>query len=423
VEARPATTVSRRRRTRVVVAGVLAVAGLYTCFVVASTHAVGPATRVPLPGLSRLVYLQDALDVLAAAVVLGGGAVLLDRLLAHEAAILAREQALQATTLGAVGRLTALARRITETAAFETRLPTSDPAGGEAGVGGAAPRAPPDGFVGELAGTFNTLFSRLEAAVEAQRRLVADTAHELRNPLTVLRTNLALVQREDADAPTRQDAARDADEEAARLGRLVDDLLLLSRGAAGDYLRLCPLRLDGLLAEVAQEAREAPTGHTVALAACHPATVLGDQERLRQVLRNVIGNALQHTPAGTRVRLRLVCADGRATVLVADTGPGIAAAHLPRVFERFYRADGARSRAGLDDAARRPSGAGLGLAIVRHLVEAHGGTVSLTSEVGAGTTARLTLPLLAPDRPARASPPGQERPGPQPVGRPLDLTA
>ena len=119
----------------------------------------------------------------------------------------------------------------------------------------------------------------------------------------------------------------------------------------------------------------------------------GDAERLRQVLRNVVGNALQHTPPGTRVRLSLVAAEGMATVEVADSGPGVPAVHLPKIFDRFYRVDVARSRMAASHASGRTTGTGLGLAIVRHLVEAHDGSATLDSPPGEGTTVTLRLPL------------------------------
>jgi two-component system OmpR family sensor kinase len=316
------------------VAGVaLGVALLYTGFVLVNTLLVGPATQVPLPWLASWLYVQDGLDIVAAALLISGGALVLDRLLA-------REQAHQAATMEHLAR------------------------------------------------------------IEAQRQLLADTSHELRNPLTVLRTNLALLQHENLDLEGRLEVARDAEEEAARLARLVDDLLLLGRGDAGDLLAPEPVRLDVLVEEVAAEAEEAGTGHVIRIEALQPTTVMADPERLRQVLRNLVGNALYHTPPGTEVRLALAGAGGGGDtgdvmVRIADNGPGIPPEHQPRVFDRFYRVERGK-RGGSGDAMGRSAtsrgGAGLGLTIARHLVEAHGGRVRLESEPGRGTEVCLWLP-------------------------------
>ena len=315
-------------RARYVAGVALGVALLYTAFVLVNTLLVGPLTVVPLPvpgpRPAQWIYLQDALDIVAAALLIAAGAVVLNRLLARDEAL--RRERLES-----------------------------------------------------------------EAWVEAQRRLLADTSHELRNPLTVLRANLTMLQREDADPQLRQEAARDAEEEAARLSRLVDDLLLLARGETGELVERRPVRLDELVAQVVEEAREAGTGH-VLVEELPAVKVNGDAERLRQVLRNVVGNALRHTPAGTTISVGLARRRDEAEVVVRDTGPGIAAEHVPRVFERFYRVDGsARTRAG--QAEGGSGGAGLGLAIVKHLVEAHGGGVELDSAPSRGTRVSIRLPV------------------------------
>ena len=317
---------SESPRARYVASVALGVALLYTAFVLVNTALVGPLTLVPLPAIGTALYLQDLLDIVAAALLIAAGAVVLNRLLTRDEAL--RRERLES-----------------------------------------------------------------EARMEAQRRLLADTSHELRNPLTVLRANLTMLQREDADPQLRLEAAQDADEEAARLARLVDDLLLLARGEAGELVERRPLRLDALVAEVTQEAQEAGTGHVVWLDPLPESTVRGDAERLRQVLRNVVGNALRHTPAGTTISVGLARRRGEAEVTVSDTGPGIAAQHVPRVFDRFYRVDdGARSRSGPWGADGGSGGSGLGLAIVKHLVEAHDGAVELDSAPGRGTRVTIRLP-------------------------------
>ena len=371
-------------RTRYIAGVATGVAVLYTAFVLANTIVVGPDTRVPLPGLAAWLYLQDALDIVAACLLIAAGAALLDRLLA-------RDQAVQTATLRGMARVRALAASIAATGEFRARVPGEDAHSPGANGGVPQDRTPP--AVAELAGTFNAMLARLEQSFNAQRRLLADTSHELRNPLTVLRTNLALLQREDADAHLRLEAAREADEEAARLGRLVDDLLLLARGEAGETIRRQPVRLDQLLLAAAAEARDAGTEHQVEVATEPDVEVLGDAERLRQVLRNAIGNALRHTPPGTQIRLSLQVESGVARVVVDDDGPGIAPEHLPHVFDRFYRADTARSRSTAGETAGGSSGAGLGLAIAKHLVEAHDGTIGVESAHGRGTRVQIHIPM------------------------------
>jgi two-component system, OmpR family, sensor kinase len=317
-------------RARYVAGVALGVAAIYTAFVLVNTVLVGPLTVVPLPWLSQWLYLQDALDIVAAALLIASGALVLNRLLARDEAL------------------------------HRERLES-------------------------------------EARMEAQRRLLADTSHELRNPLTVLRANLTMLQREDADPQLRLEAAQDAEEEAARLARLVDDLLLLARGEAGELVERRPVRLDTLVAAVTQEAQEAGTGHLLRLDPPPHVLVLGDAERLRQVLRNVVGNALRHTPAGTTISVALTRRREEVEVTVADSGPGMAGEHLPRVFDRFYRAgDGARTRTGPWGQDGGSGGTGLGLAIVKHLVEAHGGTVELDSAPGRGTRVTIRLPAESP---------------------------
>jgi signal transduction histidine kinase len=180
--------------------------------------------------------------------------------------------------------------------------------------------------------------------------------------------------------------------------RLVNDLLLLARADAEQTIAHGPVQLDHLVKEtVAITARQMPVYPIHAQV--NEAVVIGDQERLTQLLRNLLENAIQHTPAGTAIDIRLRRLDGVAELSVADSRPGIAAEHLPRIWDRFYRVDEARSRA--------LGGTGLGLVIVKDIAEAHAGTVRAVSELGKGTTFTITLPLaLSADenghRPAEA---------------------
>ena len=222
----------------------------------------------------------------------------------------------------------------------------------------------------------------LEQVVELQRRFLADTSHELRNPLTSLAMDLSLLQRSDVDEAVRREAAGSAHARAVHMQRLVNDLLLLARGDSAEMLQLEVVELDELLAEVAHEA-------PVVLGELSQATVLGDPARLRQIVLNLIENAQRFTPRSGTITLGLRTSGSWAVLTCADTGEGIAPEHVPHVFERFYQADPSRSG----------GGAGLGLAIVKHLVEAHGGRVELTSAVGmnGGTTVTVFLPLAQSD--------------------------
>ncbi|GAA2515677.1 sensor histidine kinase [Pilimelia columellifera] len=231
---------------------------------------------------------------------------------------------------------------------------------------------------------------------ERMRRFVADASHELRTPLTTIR-GFAELHRQGMGADPAESArlVRRIEDEAARMGLLVEDLLLLARLDQQRPLERNPVELAVLAADAVQAAHATAPERPIRLdltADAADVVVLGDDARLRQVLANLMTNALNHTPPEASVVLRLVRAGPTVLVEVADTGPGMAAEHAQRVFERFYRADAARSR--------RPgpvAGAGLGLAIVAAIVAAHSGTVEVDTAPGEGTTFRVRLPLLAPD--------------------------
>jgi two-component system sensor histidine kinase BaeS len=240
--------------------------------------------------------------------------------------------------------------------------------------------------VGELAAAFNAMADAVGRSEAARRGLVADVAHELRTPLTNLRCHLEAVQ----DGLQSPDAATLASlhEETVLLARLVDDLQELSLAEAGQ-LALHPVELDvAAVVEAAVEAmRPAAEAKGVALRAdVPPCRAHADETRTAQVLRNLLSNAITHTAAGGSVTVSAAASTDVVAVEVADTGDGIPAEHLPHVFDRFHRVDPSRARA--------TGGAGLGLAIVRQLVEAQGGTVSVRSEPGRGAAFRFTLPAL-----------------------------
>lgn len=225
---------------------------------------------------------------------------------------------------------------------------------------------------------------RLEAV---RRDFVANVSHELKTPLTSIAGYAETLMHELAPGQPRQ-FAETIVQNAHRMQRLVDDLLDLSRIESGGW-RPNPedLELGGVLRDAWEPVADAAHRQGVALSVSpetERARVWVDAEALRQVLANLFDNAVRHTPSGGRLTVMAQTQAGRTSIMVADTGTGIPAEHLPRIFERFYRADPARSR--------DQGGTGLGLAIVKHLVEAHGGEVTAESTLGRGTTIRLSLP-------------------------------
>jgi signal transduction histidine kinase len=232
--------------------------------------------------------------------------------------------------------------------------------------------------IARLATSFNTMADAVTTQEDLRRRMVGDIAHELRTPLTNLRCELEAIQ----DGLATPDAARigSIHEEVLHLQRLVEDLQDLAVAEAG-ALALHRERID-LGAAVARI-----VGPQADVTCDDGIVVDADVTRLRQVVNNVVGNAVRHTPAGERVRVRVARAGGEAAVSVIDRGPGIPASDLERIFERFYRVDEARGR--------DRGGAGLGLAIVRRLVELHGGRVWAESVEGEGATFTFTLPLAS----------------------------
>jgi signal transduction histidine kinase len=253
--------------------------------------------------------------------------------------------------------------------------------------------------VGELASTFNDLLTRLRATVRRQREFLADTSHELRNPLMVIGANLDLL---DLDLPAEERAAclREAREEVVRMRRLISDLLFLTEVDAREAIVHARVDLAGVARSIVRRARPLPDGLELKLALADPAVVLGDRDRLRQLLANLVENAIRYTPPPGEIQIAVRRRGDRAELVVSDTGVGIAPEHQERVFERFYRVDPARTRS--------LGGTGLGLAIVRQIAEAHGGTVRLESEPGHGTSFTIDIPLAPAEDPGSSVPVEEE---------------
>ncbi|GIM92524.1 sensor histidine kinase [Paractinoplanes toevensis] len=241
--------------------------------------------------------------------------------------------------------------------------------------------------------------SRALASEAKMRQFVADASHELRTPLTTIR-GFAELYRQGAVADPADVArlVRRIEDEASRMGLLVEDLLLLARLDRERPLTLAPVELPVLGLDAVQAAEAIAPERRIELEVRDEPEQLvayGDDARLRQVIGNLMTNALVHTPPDTSITLRIYAESGnRAVVEISDTGPGLSDEQKAHVFERFYRADEARTR----HTEREASGTGLGLAIVAAIVRAHHGTVEVISEKGSGATFKVTLPALNPDK-------------------------
>ncbi|MBN1261666.1 MAG: HAMP domain-containing protein [Anaerolineae bacterium] len=244
-----------------------------------------------------------------------------------------------------------------------------------------------DDELSEMAATFNTMATELERQQELRHRAMADIAHELRTPLSVLQIELESIE-DGLSEPTPETIAG-LQSEIVHLGRLVEDLRVLSLTDAGElHLDLEPVAVGSLVAGVVERMHRAAAEkglHLAVKGAESAATVQGDARRLTQVLLNLLANAVQYTPAGGTIIVAIeTTGDQNVSITVQDTGVGIAPEHQLHVFERFYRVDAARST----------KGSGLGLSIAKSLVQAHGGRIQVTSTVGQGSTFTVSLPLM-----------------------------
>jgi signal transduction histidine kinase len=253
-----------------------------------------------------------------------------------------------------------------------------------------------------LGATLNAMIGRLETSFAALRRFTADASHELKTPLTVLRATVERAMSAPAHTGELYVALEEALQETTRMAALVDSLLTLARFDEGRFdIHREPVPLEPLVRDVTETAHilgEAGGLH-IRVAALEPATVPGDATRLRQLFLNLVTNAIKYTPAGGEVELALRRVDAGVAFSVRDTGIGIAAGDLPYIFDRFWRADRARSRrpGSAGDGVGERGGFGLGLAISQWIAQAHGGHIAVVSRLTRGTTFTVTLPLAGAD--------------------------
>jgi two-component system OmpR family sensor kinase len=259
------------------------------------------------------------------------------------------------------------------------------------------PQAKPDTEVGRLVGSLNQMLARIEESFAARtasenrlRRFVADASHELRTPLTAIR-GFAELHRQGAvkgEEDTKGLIQR-IEKESIRMGSLVEDLLLLARLDQAREMAKVPVNLNTTVSDAIDSARAAGPLHPITLSLPEDELyVLGDANRIHQVVANLLANARTHTPAGTPITVTVAQSDDGTTVEVADKGPGLSEGDQERIFERFFRADPSRAR--MSD-----EGSGLGLSIVDAVMRAHGGRVSVASKLGEGATFTLFFPINA----------------------------
>lgn len=249
--------------------------------------------------------------------------------------------------------------------------------------------------IGRLGLALNGMLSQIEAAFAQRtaserrlRRFIADASHELRTPLTSVRGYSEMLRRGAGESPADAELARRRiEEESVRMSALVDDMLLIARLDQGRPLETKPVDLQSIAQDAAADARVVAPQRDIKLNAPNHIVVTGDDTRLRQVLGNLVRNALVHTPSSTPIEIAVTTNDGLARLSVVDHGPGLPPEDRDRVFEPFYRADASRSR--------DSGGAGLGLSIVNAVVSAHGGRVEVKETSGGGSTFEVELPLAS----------------------------
>jgi signal transduction histidine kinase len=252
--------------------------------------------------------------------------------------------------------------------------------------------------IGRLTSVFNVMMERLEHLFGVQQRFVADVSHELRTPLTAIRGNLELAERYGMDDEMQEAVAS----EVGRMARMVDDLLLLARADYGGmHLDLGPLDLDTVVSNAYREAKAIVHARgddlTVEMGRFEPTRVSGNADRLKQLLLNLVGNAVKFTPPGGKIKLSLSEEGDYAVMRVSDTGIGIAAEDVPLIFDRFYQAESSRAN------SEKDVGTGLGLSICKWIAEAHAGKIRVESHVWRGTTFTILIPRLDYTAPTRTN--------------------
>jgi two-component system OmpR family sensor kinase len=231
-------------------------------------------------------------------------------------------------------------------------------------------------------------FAQSKASEQRLRRFIADASHELRTPLTSIRGYSEMLRRGAEQSPSDAETARRRiEEESVRMSTLVDDMLLIARLDQGRPLETKPVNLQTIAWDAVYDARVVAPQRDITLNADSPIVVAGDDTRLRQVVGNLVRNALVHTPQSTPIEVAVTTEDSVARMSVTDHGPGLREDQMERIFEPFYRADPSRSR--------DSGGAGLGLSIVNAVVAAHGGRVWVKETSGGGATFEVELPLAS----------------------------
>lgn len=295
--------------------------------------------------------------VIACAIIAIIGAVIISRWLARR-------------LLEPVQDLTSAASRIVGASDLSTRLTWSGP----------------NDELGRLIAVFNRMMERLQNVFSIQQRFVADISHELRTPLTGILGNVDLMRRYGAD----EDSLNAIHADTARMSRLVHDLLMLARADyGGTTMNMMPLDVDSVVSSAVKSVRLAAEQKGLKLSIVHlePLRVMGDPQQLKQLLDNLIANAMKFTATGGTISLNVQQVDQSARIEVVDTGIGIAAEHQARIFDRFYQVDTARAQDG-------SGGFGLGLSVARWIAEAHHGSIDVRSQLGAGATFTVHLPLV-----------------------------
>jgi signal transduction histidine kinase len=248
----------------------------------------------------------------------------------------------------------------------------------------AAPRAGTE--LEDVAASFNRVLDRLETALATQRQFMADASHELRTPVSIMRTaadvTLSSPSRDEAEY---REALNAVAEQSSRLARLVDDMLVLARADAGGYpMRRAEIDLDDVVRHCTRDLAPLASAKNIRLSShLEPVSVTADEALLRRMLGNILGNAVTYTPEGGAVKVTMVRRGSAVAIDVSDTGPGVPPDARDRIFERFVRLD----------PARREGGAGLGLSIARWIAEAHGGSVDLRTSGPDGSVFSATIPV------------------------------